>query len=277
MLRETGADDAVSTLLARDPANQANLGYPPAVAALVTELSRAGDNHAVHTLARRATGGEVVYVQGYSELLVALREAGALQAAKTLAARAADRTLHPSEVAQLIETLPGAGADNTARKAAVRTAATIDLDGPLSGMLLETLCEAEAWDAVRILAMRIANSVSLDNPQLLAGRLWTLNAIGAGNAVRALGKRITESAVLDNPRDFAKVLQALHRAGAHDAVIALMARDPANHVDLADTHGVADLLEALREAGPTPRVFSCWPAAPLPTPTSKTRGPLQRC
>ena len=248
VLRVTGADDAVSTLLARDPANQANLRYPPAVAALVTELSEAGDNRAVHTLARRATGGEVVYVQMYSELLVALREAGAFQAAETLAARATDSTLHPSEVAQLFETLPGTGADDTAHKAAIRTAATIDLDGPLSDMLLETLCEAEAWDEVRILAMRIANSVSLDEPQLLAGRLWTLNAIGARDAVQALGRRITENAVLDNPGDFAKVLKALHRAGAHDAVKALMARDPASYVSHANTLGVAFLLEALCEA-----------------------------
>jgi len=53
-LRAAGADDAVQTLLARDPAGQARLDDPHDVARLLTALRAAGADEAARALAARA-------------------------------------------------------------------------------------------------------------------------------------------------------------------------------------------------------------------------------
>ena len=53
-LREAGDSNAVTTLLARDPASHASLDNHEAVASLLRELRAAGDGNAVHALATRA-------------------------------------------------------------------------------------------------------------------------------------------------------------------------------------------------------------------------------
>jgi hypothetical protein len=61
-LRETGAGDAVTTLLARDPAGQANLDYPDDVGRLLWELRGAGDGDAACTLAGRAANAGMFHL-----------------------------------------------------------------------------------------------------------------------------------------------------------------------------------------------------------------------
>jgi hypothetical protein len=54
---------------------------------------------------------------------------------------------------------------------------------------------------------------------------------------------------LDNPHGVAGLLNMLREAGAHEQVSALVARDPAAHVALDNPHGVTALLNVLRRAG----------------------------
>jgi uncharacterized protein YidB (DUF937 family) len=92
-LRAAGAGDAVTTLLARDPAGQASLDDPLGVADLLGALRAAGAGDAVTTLLARDPAGQAsfdYYPDDVGRLLWELREAGAGDAACTLAARAAN-------------------------------------------------------------------------------------------------------------------------------------------------------------------------------------------
>jgi ribosomal protein L10 len=59
---------------------------------------------------------------------------------------------------------------------------------------------------------------------------------------------------LDDPRGVAELLDALREAGASSQVTTLLKRDPAAHASLDDSYDVAALLRALSEAGATSQV-----------------------
>ena len=65
----------------------------------------------------------------------------------------------------------------------------------------------------------------------------------------------------------ADLLDALREAGATGQVTALLARDPAAHASLDDPYGVAELLGALRAAGATGQVTA------LASPRRRPRQP----
>ena len=316
-LREAGASDAVTALLARDrrprqprrpggrrlaaggaargrgqrrghrpagprPAGHASLDDPGAVAWLLRELRAAGAGDAVTArwpATRRPR--QPRRPGGRRRLLRALREAGAGDAVTALATRAAGH-------------------------------ASLDDPGAVA-VLLRELREAGASDAVTALAARAAGHASLDDPGAVAALLGELREAGASDAVTALLARDPAGhASLDDPGAVAWLLGELREAGASDAVTALLARDPAGHASLDDPGAVAGLLEELREAGasdavtalaaraaghasldnpgaspaaarscarpgPATRSPPCWPATPPATPASTTRGPSPSC
>jgi uncharacterized protein YidB (DUF937 family) len=228
VLREAGASDAVTILLARDPADRVSL-HP----------------------ARDVT-----------ELLRELREAGASDAARTLADRAADNVdldhrgdvagwLVPGAVARLLKELREAGASDAARTLADRAAANVSLDDPEAvARLLKELREAGASDAVTILLARDpAARAPIDDPGDVVSLLVELREAGASDAVQALAARAAAHAPLNQPSAVGELLQELSAAGASDAVTILLARDPAGHVSLDNLDAVARLLDTLRKAG----------------------------
>ena len=87
-----GASDAVTALLARDPAGHASLDDPGGVAELLRVLRVAGASDAVTTLLARDPAGHASLDNpgGVPALLRVLRVAGASDAVTTLAARAAN-------------------------------------------------------------------------------------------------------------------------------------------------------------------------------------------
>ena len=91
-LREAGASDAVTALLARDPAGHASLDDPGAVAELLGELREAGAGDAVTALLARDPAGHASLDNPWAvaALLEELREAGAGDAVTALAVRAAN-------------------------------------------------------------------------------------------------------------------------------------------------------------------------------------------
>ncbi|MFG3042203.1 hypothetical protein ACGFYZ_35425 [Streptomyces sp. NPDC048330] len=115
-LRVAGADEQVSTLLARNPATHVTLNQPEDVAGLLKELREAGADEQVSTLLARnpATHVTLDSPYGVAGLLKELREAGADEQVSTLLARnpATHVTLdNPYTVIQLLKGLREAGAD----------------------------------------------------------------------------------------------------------------------------------------------------------------------
>jgi hypothetical protein len=97
-LRGARADDAVRTLLDRDPAAQTSLDFLRGIVSLLGALREAGADAAARTLADRAAAQASLDDPGGVEaLLLALFAAGADAVARTLADRAADAALFRRE------------------------------------------------------------------------------------------------------------------------------------------------------------------------------------
>jgi len=87
-LREAGAHEQATALLARDPAAHANLSDPTRVATLLVSLREAGAHEQVAALAARAAAeADLSNPSTVAELLDSLREAGAHEQAAALLAR----------------------------------------------------------------------------------------------------------------------------------------------------------------------------------------------
>jgi len=255
-LREAGATDQVTALLARDPAAHAALDDLGAVADLLSELREAGATDQVAALAGRAAAHAALDdPRDMALLLSALRQAGAADQVSALLARdpAAHAALDdPRDVVDLLRELREAGATGQVTALLARDpAAHATLDDPYAVReLLDGLWEAGAGKQVAALADRAAAHAALDDPGAVASLLRALREAGAAEQVTALLARDPAAhAVLDDPRDVAWLLGELREAGATDQVTALLARDPVAHAALGNPYGVADLLGELREAG----------------------------
>ena len=112
-LREAGADDAVRTLLDRDPAAHVSVDDPSTLAWLLGELREAGDGDAVRTLLDRdpAAHARLDDPRAVAWLLRQLREAGDGNAVTALATRAASQVSldDPRAAAVVLEELREAG------------------------------------------------------------------------------------------------------------------------------------------------------------------------
>ena len=177
-LREAGAQDQVTALLARDPAAHAALEDPAAVASLLLGLREAGAQDQVTALAARAAGYSPLGDPfGVVSLLDSLREAGAQDQVTALLAR--DPAAHaaigdPFAVAVLLDGLGEAGAQDQVTALLARDpAAHAALGDPFAvGRLLDGLGEAGAQDQVTALAARAAAHLPSATRSASAGS-WT--------------------------------------------------------------------------------------------------------
>jgi hypothetical protein len=232
----------------------ATLGSAGAAGRLISHLRRVspGDTaRAAHWAVGHVSLDDPGAVAG---LLRELRVAGASDAARALAARAAaDASLDdPGAAAGLLRDLREAGASDAAHALLARDAAAhASLDHPqaVAGLLTELREAGASYAARALLARDPAGHVSLDHPWAIAELLTELREAGASDAARALAARAVGHTSLDNPVGVTWLLRALRRGGASDAVTALLARDPVGHVSLDDPQDVAELLEELRAAG----------------------------
>jgi uncharacterized protein YidB (DUF937 family) len=253
-LHAAGADDAVPTLLARDPGGQARLDHRWDLRRLLEALHAAGAGDAVHALAARAAQHASLDDPPYvAWLLRALHAVEAADAVRTLAARAAGEVGldDMSDVVALLGPMQAAGAHDAVRVLAARAADEVDVGEPQGvAMLLRALCAARAGEAVAtLLARDPAAHASPDASWESAELLEALRTAGAGDAVRTMAGRAAEHASLEYPESTARLLSELRMAGADDAVRALLARDPAGQADLHFAHDLTLLLSALAEAG----------------------------
>ncbi|WP_438453111.1 hypothetical protein [Streptomyces asiaticus] len=258
-LREAGADQAIETLLDRDPAAHADLTDPRGIAFLLNALREAGADQAIEALLDRdpASRADLADPFGIARLLDALQRVGADEAVEALLQREpaahADLT-DPFGIARLLDALRRAGADEAVEALLQREpAAHADLTNPrgVAG-LLKALRKSSAGQAVDSVAHRVAAQADLANPQHVARLLDALRKVGADEAVEALldldPAAHADLTDLADSRGFAQLLDALREAGADQAVQTLLDRDPAAHAGLRNPQHVARLLDALRKA-----------------------------
>ncbi|WP_327743428.1 hypothetical protein OHO28_08950 [Streptomyces europaeiscabiei] len=271
-LREAGAQEQVTALLARDPAAHVPLDDPPAVAALLEELREAGAQEQANALAERAAAhASLDDPSAVAALLKQLREAGAQEQANALLAR--DPAAHvplddPPAVAWLLMELREAGAQEQATALLARDpAAHVPLDNPSAvAWLLKQLREAGAQEQANALAERAAAHASLDS---LSDVLWLVGELreaGAQEQATALAERAAAHGSLDNASAVLWLVMDLREAGAQEQATALAERAAA-HASLDNAYAVAWLLKQLREAGAQEQVTALLardPAAHVP-------------
>ena len=252
-LHMIGADNAVGTLLAREPAGQVPLSDAGDVGSLLQELCRAGADDQVRTLlardpARHASLGNTGDV---AWLLRQLRMARADDQVRSLLARDPARHAsldHPDYVAEMLLELSEVNANEAANTLTTRITDLYD-PGDIA-WVLEMLREAGASDAVRVLAIEAAGRASLGDPGEVASLLMELRAANDDKALAALLARDPGGqASLSDPGRVARLLKALHEAGDGPAVRTLLARDPVRDASLDNSWRVILLLQALDEAG----------------------------
>ena len=173
-LREAGAHEQATALLARDPAAQAAVDDPDDVASLLFELRKAGAHEQATALAHRAAAhASLDDPFAVLSLLGSLREAGAHEQATALADRAAAHAPldDPLAVAILLFGLRQVGAHEQATALADRAA-----DAPLDNLIavnsfLGSLRRAVAQEQAAALADPAASHAPLvslaDLPMLL--------------------------------------------------------------------------------------------------------------
>lgn len=287
-LHATGAAGALHALAARVAADAAAEAVRD-VARLLRALHAAGETAAVRTLAARAVDAvDVEEPYDVAGLLTALRAVAADDQARNLLARDPGRHAsleHSAGVADLADALHAAGAAEALRTLASRAAAQVGLeDGEYTARLLRVLRAAGEGDAVQVLLDRDpVGQLSQLYPPDVADLLTALHAAGAAAAVRALAARVaglpdyylidepelaralravgaTDALVTLSARVLAKtgvddlefvaeVLRVLRGTGSAEAVQVLLDRDPASHVGLDDPWEVAEFLQTLRQAG----------------------------
>jgi hypothetical protein len=220
-LREIGADEQVTTLLARNPATHISLDNPHDVARLLGQWREVGADEQVAALAK-------------------------------CVARDTSFLNDPYNVAVLLEQLREAGADEQVTLLLARNPAThISLDNPDGvARLLKQLREIGADEQVTLLLARNpATHASLDNPDGVARLLKQLREVGAHEQITVLTERVARDVPVNDPYDVAVLLKQLREVGADDQIALLLARDPAAHVSFEDPDFVGLLLEQLREVG----------------------------
>ncbi len=219
-LRQAGAGSAVTALLARAPADQANL-------------------HGA--LSPYGPWGSL----GIAKLLGALRRADAEEAATALASRLANQVAleEPSVSESLLRAFWRVGEEVTALLAP-HIARRVRTDEPRSTTWLLDSFRATGAVAESVeLARRAAGNVALRDPEAIAGLLGQLRQTGAQEAITALLDRHPADHVeLRNPAGIAALLSELRRTEAPEAAAALLDRHPADHVELNDLGGIAALL-----------------------------------
>jgi transcriptional regulator with XRE-family HTH domain len=254
VLREAGAHDQARVLAAR-AATQTSLDDPSIVAGLLGALREAGADEQVTALLARDPAAQASLDEPFAvaTLLGALREAGADEQVTALLARdpAAHASLdHPHAVGLLLNALREAGAHEQAHVLAARAAADTNLSGAYDVVkLLGVLREAGAHDQVRVLAARAATQKSLNDPWAVAEILDVLRSAGADEQVTALLARDPAAQTsVDSPFAVRRLLVALREAGAHDQAQEWAAR-VARQAPVDDRWNVSCRLDALRKAG----------------------------
>jgi hypothetical protein len=232
VLRDADAHDAMTALLARDPAATIEFGYPRPVVMLMDVLASVGATHTIHALAQRAilSAGLIGSdTDAWISLLRAMCRHGAEDAARTLTTHAAAMVglRNPYDVASVLAVLRESDASDAIRILLDRNPASevqLRSASAVAG-LMSVLCDLGARDATRVLAMRAATDAAFGfilKDGLGAEFLLSMTDKVDGSAARTLARQIADITDLDWA--YPGLLETMRRVGAQDAAITLLRR-----------------------------------------------------
>ncbi|GGU93085.1 hypothetical protein GCM10010260_29890 [Streptomyces filipinensis] len=252
-LLRSADSEAVTALLARNPASRAPLDRPSPVERLLSTLDELGAQDQVDLLLARNPASHVDAADRYGlvELLSTLHRLGAAGQVDHLARRGAAtvtfRFLYRNSV---FGTLSAVGAHEHAATLAARAAAEVsftDVDAPKAvACVLDELQALGASEAIHVLLLRNpAQHVRDDGEGGLEALADALQRVRAHEQIAVLHARMAALADTGDPGALARVLFILRATGARDRVPDLLNRVPATRVDLRPALGLANLLGAL--------------------------------
>lgn len=253
-LRQAGAHKQFTALLARNPAAHVAIDDPYAVAFLLGTLVLTGMYERVTAMvARHPAHAALDELFAVPLLLNRLRQGGADEQATGIPPHPAVEAVlaDPEAVAFLMAPLPEPGADEQVTALLARNpAAHVAIGDPGHvADLLDSLRYAGAEQDAIALAERAAVHVSLDDPYSAASLLDSLQETGRREQVATLLARNPAAHTdLTNPHTVAGLLDSLRQVGAHEQAAALADRAAA-HATLSAPDSVAQLLENLQDAG----------------------------
>ncbi|MCX5126565.1 hypothetical protein OG898_27550 [Streptomyces sp. NBC_00193] len=200
-----------------------------------------------------------------------LYEAGAVEAASTLARHVAEHVDSPStdttsfmlwlfhkcEAPEAVRVLFDRGLVDRVDVTHYRDWYSLD-------SILETLCEVGAIDTALVCAARIAEGVDLPPAIGIAQLLQTMTAHGLTSPRDSLVRRAASGASLTHMNGVARLIEAFLALGEGEAVAELLGRDPLAQVDRSQASEACHdaLLAALHKAGsPQAHTFARWARA----------------
>jgi hypothetical protein len=262
-LRSVTAVQPLSTLAAR-AARDIVIADPWNSAVLLRALADIGAQRATNILLARRPAEHAALgdLSGISELLSALHSVKAFDAVSVLAGRLANATLEDAfAVSNLLRALREAGADEALGSLAARAVAEAALDNAFGvARLLGTLRNIGAQEEVSNLLARhpeqhahlddlagIGRTATADDPGGVAGLHKSLRDAGAFEQAAALSARAASDAPIDNLRDTVALIGELRYRGAAEAASRLAARAAVGAI-LHDSRGIIALIKALRNA-----------------------------
>ncbi|MER8093523.1 hypothetical protein [Streptomyces goshikiensis] len=257
--------DALATAVVDD----LDLSIPEFIAEVVGVLLETDPERGMRPLLERARAHTP---HEYNVFIVAeLYEAGAVEAAATLARHIAEHVETPSTdyVSFMLEVfhrcqVPEAVRALLDRGLVDRVDVTRYDDWYSLHSILETLCEAGATARAAEFAARIAEGLHLPQSVGIAELLRTMTAHGLTAPRDALIRRAASGASLTHMNGVARLVEALLALGEHEAVAQLLSQDPLALIDRshATECGHQALVAALRKAGsPEAAPFARWARA----------------
>ncbi|MEU4220458.1 hypothetical protein [Actinoplanes sp. NPDC026623] len=263
-LTAAGAHDHAAALAARAAAEVSFTGKDAseAVTEILCELHRLGAADAISALLAREPAAHLRDGEGDLEsLAMALKMVGADEQLAVLRARLAATadSGDPAALARALLVLHTAGPVNRIPELLERVPADrVDLSAPIGLVrLLGALAEVGAAGyAEALLARDPGAHTTVESAELLLG---DLRRSGAAGQYETLARRIAAEFPLRYPARLRRLLSYLRYVESPATGIVapnpvphaglLLARDPAGRVDLADTYEVAGLITDLREMG----------------------------
>ncbi|MFF7754123.1 hypothetical protein ACFZCP_33910 [Streptomyces sp. NPDC007971] len=258
-LHNADAGEAMSLLLGRGPAEQADVADPSGLARLLQTLHNMSERRAVEFLARRAaTIIDVTDPSAAATVLLALHEVAAETEIEVLLHHSPLEQVPLNRLApvlELLDALKNIGREEAFIQLAHHAATTGDLtDANWVAAFLKTLRGVGAFDVIAKLVNRQpAEHVDLSDQKLVFGG-WTgivqllteLHAVGDTAGVETLLQRIADEADLDDPVMVSIRLEELGDAGVPGAAEPLAQR-VAVETDLTDAGATGLMLMAMQE------------------------------
>ncbi|MFD0346015.1 hypothetical protein ACFQ0M_07870 [Kitasatospora aburaviensis] len=250
VLHATGAVQHLAALLGRDLATCADLDDPAAVEGLWTVLRKVGAEPALAVLARRSADEvDINDVVAVTRLLSELCESSSKPGLDVLLARSPAAHVDlaasddPYEVDDLLRTLKRAGAMADVDTLARRMVADTDLEDPDEvSCVSATLREVGADRAHDALVDRVVGVLQTNGPFY---QLLNLKNIGSKQTIDRVALHVAAHADLSDP-EAAYLPTMLWDLDAQEALHILLARGPANHVELDGPDAVERVCELMR-------------------------------